>query len=256
MKWLKIRRVDAVIDNLPRELLGLRILHITDLHNNSYSKMNVNIWKKVFEEDFDIACITGDLTVFKFEQILPHKAYLQALAKRVPVFFVDGNHEKKHFFRMKRFLQGIGITVLDGRKVKIDINGYPLEILGIRDYYYQEHYNFRPFYKLMKNEEHKEFRLLLSHQPQIVKKCGAFTDIFIMSGHTHAGQLRLPFFPVIGAPGQGFWPKYGAGFYKVGGNYLYVSQGIGASRIQARFFNRPEVSIIRLNKGVNGLRKV
>ena len=248
MKWFEIRNKNVEIKNLPEHLEGLKILHISDIHNTSYLHLSVDIWKKIFKADFDIAFITGDLTKAYFDQVLPLRDGFVKLAKKVPVFFVDGNHERFHFKEMKAFLESCGIVVLDDRKIVLELDGGDLEILGTRDYYYQKYHHFRPFKRLMEEEVRCGFRILLSHQPQMIDGLSYFQDILVISGHTHGGQVRLPFLPVAYAPGQGFFPKYACGMYKVRHNYLHISSGIGASRVPVRFFNRAGVDILTLGK--------
>jgi len=252
LKCPKLVHVDIPIQKLSKHLKGLKILHISDIHNVSTHSINVNIWDTVFEQDFDIAVITGDMTKEYFDQVLPLKGVLTRLAGRAPTFFVDGNHEQAHYSHMKTFLESCGICVLDNCKTSLDINGGSLDILGIRDYYYQKWQDFKPLDELMEGETKDGFRLFLSHQPQVIDKLADFNDLLILSGHTHGGQIRLPFMNTIVAPGQGLFPKYGDGLYRVKGSYLYISKGIGASRIALRFFNRPEIGLIRLVGGKRG----
>ncbi|MCL2564329.1 MAG: metallophosphoesterase [Defluviitaleaceae bacterium] len=254
LKLPRLIKADLPIDNLPEHIRGLKILHVSDIHNKSKYYVNVNIWKTVFKEDFDIAVITGDMTKDFFDQVLPLREPLSELASRVPTFFVDGNHEKAHFREMKKFMESLGVVVLDDRKITLGINGGSLEILGIRDYYYQKRQGFKPFKHLMEDEVKCGFRILLSHQPQIIEGLSYFKDILVLSGHTHGGQIRLPFVDTIIAPGQGFFPKFGDGFYKVKNCYLYISRGIGASRIPVRLFNRPEVAVLTLKNSAGGGR--
>jgi len=250
LKCPQLKHINVPISKLPKHLRGLRILHISDIHNVSTKHINVNIWDMAFEQRFDIAVITGDMTKAYFDQILPLKGVLTRLSERAPTFFVDGNHEQAHFVQMKAFMESCGIQVLDNKKVSVDINGESLEILGIRDFYFQKRHGFEPLSELMEDEPKQGFRLFLSHQPQVIDRLAVdFEDIFVISGHTHGGQIRLPFVKTIVAPGQGFFPKYGDGLYKVKRCYLYISRGIGASRISVRFFNRPEVGVIRLVRG-------
>lgn len=246
LKLPKKVHVDIPVKGLPGRLHGLKILHLSDIHNKSTTRINVDVWDIVSKTDFDLAVITGDMTERYFDQVLPLKKPLTVLAARVPVFFVDGNHEQTHFKEMKAFMNSCGVTVLDDCKVTLEIKGTPLEILGIRDYYYQKWRRFKSFERLMEDEVKCGFRILLSHQPQIIDKLSYFEDILVLCGHTHGGQIRLPFTNTIVAPGQGFFPKYGNGFYKVKSCYMYISRGIGASRIPVRFFNRPEVAVLRL----------
>ena len=248
LKCPELKRINVPISKLPEHLRGLKTLHLSDIHNASRKRVDVNIWDTVFRQNFDLVVITGDMTKEYFDQVLPLRSELMRLSKRAPTFFVDGNHEQAHFVQMKAFMESCGVQVLDNRKVVLEINGAELEIIGIRDFYYQKWRGFAPMDELMKDEPKQGFRLFLSHQPQVVDKLAGYEDIFVISGHTHGGQIRLPFVKTIIAPGQGFFPKYGDGLYKVKKCYLYISRGIGASRISVRFFNRPEIGLIKLTK--------
>lgn len=84
---LFVREQEILMNSLPDGLSGLRILHISDLHANSQDKINVNIWEKIAELDFDIAVITGDIVDKNAYQLTPHQLYLSGLCERVPVFF-------------------------------------------------------------------------------------------------------------------------------------------------------------------------
>ena len=68
----------------------------------------------------------------------------------------------------------------------------------------------------------------------------------VLAGHTHGGQIRLPFIGGLVAPDQGFFPKYTDGFYTVEDTTMIVSRGLGNSIIPIRTFNRPELVVIKL----------
>lgn len=248
MRWLQVHRQVISFDNLPEHLVGLRIMQIADLHNRSNQSKTLNIWPTVNKLNADIAVITGDLILDKVSNIHPHAKDLAELAKRMPTFFIEGNHEGvKRFDDMKVFLQKLGITVLDNQAVSVGVNGGSLEIIGTRDYITLIKKGrvglvrlFAPYRRC------EQFQLVLTHQPQTV----AWFDggDLILSGHTHGGQLRLPFVPTLYAPQQGFFPKYGSGLYELAGRKLYVSRGIGATHFPFRFFNRPELTLLTLDR--------
>jgi len=246
MRFLKVKKVKIHAENAPLELNKLRMLHISDIHNASEKNITLDIWKSIEKETFDIAFITGDMTVSDFKQMLPLKESLKELAERVPVFFVDGNHEVFSYEKTRKFLEEINIRVLENEKITIDMNGGKLEIIGLRDYATLKSQNFKPFYEVFEKEEKEGFRIVLEHQPQIIEMLSDYDNLLVLSGHTHGGQIRLPFMKTIYAPNQGFFPKWGDGLYESGKNMLYISRGIGTTIFPIRFFNRPEIAIIEI----------
>ena len=70
----------------------------------------------------------------------------------------------------------------------------------------------------------------------------------VVSGHTHGGQVRLPFIGSLAVPSQGFFPKYDAGEYSNGNTKMIISRGIGNSMVPLRINNPPEVVLIELKK--------
>ena len=99
--------------------------------------------------------------------------------------------------------------------------------------------------------KNKGFHIILSHQPQIFdwfKKGKIPFSALILAGHTHGGQVRLPFAPTLFAPGQGIFPGYGDGWFQRedGTIKMFISRGIGATYFPIRMFNPPEIVIIEV----------
>jgi len=253
MKWLKVKRHTLVLPKLPRGLDGLRILHITDLHSGNAAKINLDIWKTVDTLPFDIAVITGDMIIGnkapgRFRELTPHFDGLAALARRIPTFYVAGNHEYWDLPEMLAFMKRIGITALQDETCAITFNGTTFTIAGTLDFYhYRRKGGYASLHEMM-NEASNGFKLVLTHQPQVFRALKRYAPDLVLAGHTHGGQLRLPFCPTLYAPGQGLFPQYGAGLYtdKPSGAKLYVSRGIGTTMFRMRFFNRPEITLFTL----------
>ena len=252
MKWLKVSEHEVPLPRLPEALDGLRVLHLTDLHSYSETKMNVNIWTAVDDLAFDMAVITGDMILGReaneLSELKAHLPGLTALAARVPTFFAAGNHDYHSLPEMAALLESIGITVLQDQACTAAYNGTEFTVIGTLDaYHYQRLGGFDSLHEAMA-EAGDGFRLVLSHQPQVFDEIAAYAPDLMLSGHTHGGQIRLPFFPTLYAPGQGFFPKYGDGFYRNDdtGAMLYISRGIGTTVVQLRFWNRPEITVLTL----------
>jgi len=252
MHWLKVSEHVVELPSLPEGLDGLRVLHITDLHSDNEKRMNVNIWKTIETLDFDIAVITGDMVIGKtdtaFKELTPHFDGLEALAARVPTFFVAGNHEYLVLREMIQYMESIGVTTLQDEACDVVCNGITFTIAGtLDDYHYRRKGGYDSLHSMM-NGLTNSFTILLSHQPTVFDEVAAYAPGLTISGHTHGGQLRLPFLPTLYAPGQGFFPKYGDGFYEneETGAKLYISRGIGTTVFKMRFFNRPEITVLTL----------
>ena len=248
-RWLAVRRERVEFDWLPERLNGLKILHISDIHGNNPDKMNLDIWPAIEELDFDMAVITGDMIVSDLNQIKPHLPAIHRLSRRVPVFYVEGNHEMMLFDEMAGLLEQAGVTVLANECQTWKIGKYgPVPIIGLRDYCVLLMNRLKDSSRLL-TERDGAFNLVLSHEPQIFRHMKRLKLGLVLSGHTHGGQVRIPALPTLYAPGQGIFPKYGDGWYSEGFNKMYVSRGIGVTLFPIRLFNRPEVAVIECARG-------
>ena len=253
MRCFQIHHKQVYYRTLPPKLGGLKILQLSDLHNRSQSSKTIDIWDAVFAESFDLAVITGDLIFGHVDHLRPHFADLQKLAKRVPTFFVEGNHDVKYANQLTTLMSQLNITYLKNDCLTIQLDGFDdtFDLIGTRDFIVLQRSGFADLAPLMQRS-HAAFKLILTHQPQTFDYFKShIQNALVLSGHTHGGQIRLPFVKTLFAPNQGIFPKYGAGFYDDPSrtSMLYVSRGIGATRFPFRFWNRPEITIFELKKG-------
>ena len=87
-------------------------------------------------------------------------------------------------------------------------------------------------------------RILLTHYPVFVDKLGDETFDLILAGHSHGGQIRIPFWGALVKPyGVG---KYDLGLYQTKAGPLYVNSGIGTWYMPVRFNCRPEITVIEV----------
>ena len=87
-------------------------------------------------------------------------------------------------------------------------------------------------------------RILLTHYPATANRLGTIKYDLILAGHSHGGQVRLPFWGALLVPGD--VDGYVAGLYDTPGGPLYVNVGIGTWHIPVRFFCRPEITVIEI----------
>ena len=142
-----------------------------------------------------------------------------------------GNHDyNRESAFIKEKLKEKGINILENNSYKLDINGQKITIAGISDmqttYYSLD--------KALKNTEPPV--ILVSHSPDIMPFAKEKTD-FIFSGHTHGGQVRVPFFGAVIVPSK-YGKKYESGLIE---NKMYVTKGLGTSIFHLRFNCLPEI---------------
>ena len=257
LKFIKINHHLVVFNNLPSNLQDLKILHISDLHNRSKTKKTLDIWPYIHNLDFDIAFITGDIVVNKANQIDPHKKDLLWLSKKVPTFYIEGNHDADHHSYLKIFMKETGITFLYNDIITINIKNTKVDIVGTKDYLTLLKTNFVGFKNLFERVNNsKHFNIVLTHQPQLFDNIKNENVNLVLSGHTHGGQVRLPFLPTLYAPCQGILPKYGSGFYYYKQAILFITKGIGATSFPIRYFNRPCIEILKLSSNIINLKRL
>lgn len=99
----------------------------------------------------------------------------------------------------------------------------------------------------LKNVPLNQFRLLMSHAPDLAESAYQHQIHWQLSGHSHGGQVKLPFIgALVTSP---FARIYTEGSYSIGKNdplSLYVNRGIGTTRLPFRFMSRPEITVYTL----------
>lgn len=221
----------------------LKITQITDFHSNE--KINL---EKLFDEikEFkpDLIVLTGDIIDSKTRDLsLAYEIMKQSKAITSRVYFVSGNHETNHILsnEFRTGLDRYEISIMDDKSEIIDIDGQKVNLFGAS--FFADYNDFEAIFKDI-NEDN--YNILLSHSPnRPIKYLNTNTDL-ILSGHTHGGQVRLPFIGAIVAPGQGFFPKYDKGMMEFGNTTLYIDSGLGNSLYPIRLFNRVQITNITI----------
>ncbi len=225
---------------LPSEMDGLRILQISDLHNQSYGKNNKRLLSAIKEANADVIMITGDLIDSTFTDTDKALAFAQELVAIAPVYYCTGNHEHRLAPKdLRLFLENLsdaGVRVLNDEAVDF----YGGTLVGLKDPGSQKH----TLRRILRDREETPFTLLLSHKPHHIDNY--LEADLVLTGHAHGGQARLPFVGGVIAPGQGYFPKYTKGFYTMENTTMLVSRGIGNSHRLPRFFNMPELVLLTL----------
>lgn len=248
--WINVNMINIEIENLPDELVGLKIVHITDLHLPQNASSINHIISSINEQSPDLILMTGDI-VDKSARLetCGLNEFLRGVSEIAPVFSVWGNHEEwiGQKDKINEIMSEYDINILNNQYAIYQYKGKNIIIIGLYD---SALYNSKDYEGL---ENYKDLPvILLAHHPESAYNyCSDNNKIIanlVLSGHTHGGQIRLPFVGGLYAPNQGFFPDYDTGLYKLGNNcQMYISRGLGNSIFPFRINNRPEIPIIIFN---------
>ena len=101
------------------------------------------------------------------------------------------------------------------------------------------------FLKDKKNDEKPIYSILLMHEPDYIDDLNINNYDLVLAGHSHNGQVRIPFIGAIKSTLPSGSKKYYDRYYKIKNTDLYISNGIGTSKINFRLFNRPSFNLYR-----------
>jgi predicted MPP superfamily phosphohydrolase len=245
---LVVNRQDLDIPNWPPPLAGLRVAFLSDLHVGSPHwgpERTRELVQRVNAEKPELILLGGDYLIHdvKFgtrasEQVVA--GVLGELRAPLGVVAVLGNHDGWHGPILRPLLEAQGIRVLDDEVFVVQARGSPLCVLGLADD------------EVRKRTPNEELALapagmpliVLVHEPDIFPDLDARVSL-TLAGHTHGGQVRLPFF---GPPytGSRYGARYAAGHVVENGRQLFVTTGVGTSIWPIRFGVPPEYVILTL----------
>jgi uncharacterized protein len=234
----------VAVKDLPPAFEGYRIAQVSDVHHSRIVSLGevervVSIAQSASP---DLIVLTGDYTTTYRRYVEPCAQALGKLRAPDGVWAVLGNHDHYTDPKLTTWaLRRAGINVLDNANSTIRRGSDSIQLIGIDDF----SWNATNWNRAMWGTNPGKPSILLSHQPSVLDMAETSGVSLILSGHTHGGQVRLPF---IGAPARFASDdfKYIAGLYRRGDTQLYVSRGTGVIGLPVRFGARPEVSIIKL----------
>lgn len=234
----------------------IKIALLTDIHagpykQNSFVQKIVTLTTKL---NPDLILLGGDLIDSK-ESEAKFLTPLQSLSEQFPTFAITGNHEyhvglneTKNYqdktAKLRLLFEQINIPFLDNESQKLQIkNNAPFNLTGVEEFW-------SPKYDLQKAQSAVDFSLpslLLSHTPDVLLDPSLGAYDLILAGHTHGGQIRLPFIgALLGVPTE-LGRKYEQGEFLINDKKVIISTGLGETGVRARLFCPPEIVLITLD---------
>jgi len=245
---IAVRRYRVPIHGLPIAFEGFTILHLSDLHDKDFGSAEKDLINLFKQKKFDMVALTGDLVTRDQIQLTPALELIsgiQATSGR-PVYSVSGNHDW-HQGRGAQFnhrLQELGVKVLSNCSAAIERGSDRIWIIGVDDPVTHRD----RLEQAISDTNNSASRLLLAHSPQIFPRAVASGLDLVLAGHTHGGQIRLPFLGAPFIPHMGYFPDLAYGIHTSGNTTMVVSGGLGESWFPIRFNMMPEVSLITLEQ--------
>lgn len=257
IKNIKTHEYKIVNKNFTNEYYGLKIAHISDIHYGRVTFDNEleELVKKVNRTKPDIIVFTGDLidqdTKMSNEDNDRVAKILSKLTARIGKYAVSGNHDY-YYKNWDLIIENSGFSNLNDKidtiylenKRYILISGMSTNSYGkksISDKLKES----TEFLKDRKNDEKPIYSILLMHEPDYIDDLNINNYDLVLAGHSHNGQVRIPFIGAIKSTLPSGSKKYYDRYYKIKNTDLYISNGIGTSKINFRLFNRPSFNLYR-----------
>ena len=234
----------------------VRILQLTDLHNNGFGENNQELIDRVASQSPDLILITGDLLNSDESRTDIATNLISSLCDIAPIYISLGNHEVEYQQQFGtdiiRLYEDAGAVVLDKQYQDLEVNGQKLRLGGIYGYClpakYLETDEADPeecaFLSDFQNTD--LYTILMCHMPVCWLMNNGLDEWdvdCVLAGHVHGGQVILPLIGGVYAPDMGWFPGKLQGLYSStdGSSTMVLSTGLGNTESVPRFNNVPEV---------------
>jgi predicted MPP superfamily phosphohydrolase len=239
---LAVERQQIYLRRLPKALDGLRIVHLSDFHYGPL--VNPSHLERAIEaaNDLrpDLIALTGDYISHDRIYAAPCAELVGRLRARYGVFAVLGNHDHwTDAALIADLFRAEGITVLLNEGMRIDLNRESFWLAGVND----TMVGLEDLPLALAGSGETEMKLLLAHNPIILRRAARAAVDLVLSGHTHGGQVTLrPEKNLSGRPRR----RLLRGLGRRGNTQIYVTRGLGTVVLPIRYGCPPEVSVLEL----------
>jgi len=259
----RTENLEVKIPGLKKDLDGLRIVQISDIHITSFYHHNdklEEVMKKVNELNPDILVNTGDFITIGWREFGRADTILSLAGARYGKFAIMGNHdigtyhpyftkaeEENNAMIINRLISLSGYKVLNDEFTMVDIGDSKIAMIGVKTEGSFTHLIHGDLKRATERIYGADLKILLAHDPnQWDKDVTGKTDIDLtLSGHTHGMQIGILSKRIKWSPAVFFYPRWN-GLYKEGDQYLVVNRGLGVLGMPFRIWMPPEITVITL----------
>jgi len=261
-------------DKLDAQWDGVRLVFLSDLHDNCFGADNEKLKSAIKEIAPDIVLIGGDMMVTKPWKKLDFSGLaglLSWLSSRYPVYYANGNHESRMknesetypgwYEAFVKMLRDTGVCYLSDNRAELIRGESRLYIYGLNvdeDYYKKG--KKRPFKDgYMKNRLGEAvqdgYHLLMAHTPVYLEEYARWGADLVLSGHFHGGTIRLPGIGGVMSPQFNFFSKYNNDMAVCDGVPMVISAGLGTHSVNVRLNNPPQIVVLEVKTEESGLQE-
>ena len=240
--------------SIPTSFDGLKIVHFSDIHYNRAIKLSKieQIVEEINLINPDIVVFTGDLV--DKDVTLTNSDYanlaktLRKIRSKYGNYAVMGNHdyyldhekiENVYHDSNFKYLANSYDIIYSKDLEKIFIGGINTVSYDLA--------NLEDTFAYFKDHDDIDYKIILVHEPDITDDIVKDYQVnLILAGHSHNGQVRLPYIGAIYTPP--YAKKYYDNYYQIGSTNLYISSGIGVGTVNYRLWDRPSINFYRIYK--------
>jgi predicted MPP superfamily phosphohydrolase len=221
----RINRVELPVAQLPKELDGLTIAQVSDLHIGRFTRpgMLPAIADATNALRADLVVLSGDLVDLTLADLPAGLDFINRLDPRSGLFVIEGNHdliESPQAFESR--VKGAGVPLLVDESAMVNVRGRPVQVLGM-SWGRGDAYHVGAMARLNPQRQPDAFPILLAHHPHAFDPAAAVGIPLTLSGHTHGGQIMLNERLGVGPVMFRYW----SGLYRKKDSALFVSNGVG-----------------------------
>jgi uncharacterized protein len=245
-RWLDLTHVELPLPRLPEEFDGYRIVQISDIHAGKWlpeARLHETI-ELVNAQNPDFVAVTGDFVTYTYHEApLDIAPALSKLRARDGVGAVLGNHDYWGLGPglIRDTIRHSGMIDLNNAVHTLERGGKMLHFAGVDS----AREKMNRLDKVTSRLPKEGTAVLLAHEPDTADehaRTGRFD--LQLSGHSHGGQVVIPFVGPPNLPPLG--RKYHTGLYHVGNMLQYTNRGLGVVGLPVRFCARPEITVLTL----------
>jgi predicted MPP superfamily phosphohydrolase len=237
---LTVEEVKIYLKRLPKELEGFRIVQLSDIHHSPFTNLEhiaraVGIANNLAPDMF---VLTGDFVSHETEYIAPMAEEMGRLVSEFGTFACLGNHD--HWTDadlVTDLLRGEGVKVLINEGFRFQARSASFWLAGVDDLMVGK----TDVAASLKGSVESEMKLLLAHNPAIIRRAARYDVDLMLSGHTHGGQVKIR-----DDEKKILKRRMSSGLHYRKETQVYITRGIGTVVVPFRYGCPPEISLIEL----------
>lgn len=257
---VSLRVVEFKKENLPKDLIGLKIAFVGDIQADRYTN-NTRLKRfisKINSTNPDLVLMSGDMITSTPNYINKAAKYVGMIKSKYGTYTCVGDHDNWAYWRDNgRSVKEISEALLQNNVIMID-NGH--EVIRINDSEvnitfvtntYVEKISLETLDSLTRLDRNYDLKIFLTHQPRnkFIDAAIRHNYDLLLAGHTHGGQVTF-YFPFYNLSPTLFETKYVRGDFYFGNMLMIVTRGLGMSLAPVRYNSTPEVTLIVLNNKI------